>query len=76
MSDANLREPYRLGIPILLILFVALMHFTATGVAMFETGWVLLAMGGAGFALLMNLSSVRVSAGAVTDSLGTAGCSW
>ncbi len=73
MSDASLREPYRLGLPILLILFVVLMHFTATGVAMFETGWVLLAMGGAGFALLMILSSVRVSAGAVTDSLGTAG---
>jgi|GEM_PF-1758544 len=72
MSDASAREPFRLAIPILLILLVPLMHLTPTGVAMLETGWVLVGLGGAGFATFMIVSGVSVSAGGVRDPLATA----
>lgn len=72
MSDASVREPFRLAIPILLILFVPLAHFTAAGVALLETGWVLVGLGGAVFAIFMIFSGVSVSAGGVTDPLATA----
>jgi len=72
MSDASVREPFRLAIPILLILFVPLMHLTTTGVTMFETGWVLVGLGGAVFATLMIFSGVSVNAGGVRDPLATA----
>ncbi len=72
MSDASVREPFRLAIPILLILLVPLMHLTATGVSMLETGWVLVGLGGAAFAVFMIFSGVSVSAGGVRDPLATA----
>lgn len=72
MSDASVREPFRLAIPILLILLVPLAHFTATGVALLETGWVLVGLGGAAFAVFMIFSGVSVSAGGVRDPLATA----
>ena len=59
MSDAPVREPFRLAIPLLLILAVPLAHLTATGVALLETGWVLVGLGGAAFAVFMIFSGVR-----------------
>ncbi len=72
MSDVSAREPFRFAIPILLILLVPLMHLTPTGVAMMETGWVLVGLGGAGFATFMIFSGVSVSTGGVRDPLATA----
>jgi hypothetical protein len=71
MSDVSAREPFRFAIPILLILFVPLMHLTATGVTMLETGWVLVGLGGAVFAVFMIFSGVSVGSDGVRDPLAT-----
>jgi len=71
-SEHSLSDPFRLLIPILLILLIPLAHLTPAGVALMERGWVLVGAGGAFFAIMMLVSGVRVTVAGRTDALGTA----
>jgi len=73
VSDRAAREPFRFLIPILLILLVPMAHLTPTGVELMTRGWVMVAAGGAVFAIFMIVSGVRVSTGGETDALATVG---
>lgn len=71
-DESRSRDPFRLLIPILLILFVPLAHGTITGVELLTRGWVMAGMGGAFFAIMMLVSGVRLQAFGRTDPLATA----
>lgn len=71
-SERSTRDPFRLLIPILLILAIPLAHLTPVGVALMERGWVMAGAGGAFFAIMMMVSGVRVTFAGQTDALGTA----